>query len=77
MFRRKPDTSERPLCVAEAEECARRVLTIPAESIRAIAQRFVPDGSRAAARRHEERERFRGLASELASLYAVSRKKIC
>ena len=56
-----------PFVVAEAEECAKRLLNSPAESVDArVEQLFAM-----ALGRHPnsvEQERFRGLASELASL---------
>ena len=59
-----------PFVVAEAEECAKRLLSMPAESVDArVGQLFAM-----ALGRHPnsvEQERFRGLASELASLQKV------
>ena len=60
-----------PFVIAEAEECAKRLLTKPAESVDTrVAQLFAE-----ALGRHPtpvERERFRGVALELASLHEVS-----
>jgi hypothetical protein len=64
-----------PFVVAEAEQCAKRLLKSPAESIDArIEQLFAT----ALGRRPNsvEQERFRGLASELASLHRVPREEL-
>jgi len=64
-----------PFVVAEAEECAKRLLTMPADSIDTrVGQLF----EIALGRRPNpvEYERFRGLAAELASLQKVSREEV-
>jgi hypothetical protein len=63
-----------PFVIAEAEECARRLLANPAASVDArVEQLFLT----ALGRRPNsvEQERFRGLASELGSLYQVPREE--
>jgi hypothetical protein len=64
-----------PFVVSEAEECAKHLLSKPAESVDArVRQLFT-----IALRREPssiERDRFRGLASELASLHQVSREDL-
>jgi hypothetical protein len=64
-----------PLVTTMAEECARRLLNRPAESVdaRVEALFFAALGRRPSA---SERERFRGLAAELASLYGVPREEL-
>jgi hypothetical protein len=58
-----------------AEECAKRLLDKPAESVDARVEELFSAtlGRRPGA---SERERFRGLAAELASLYRVPRDEL-
>jgi mono/diheme cytochrome c family protein len=64
-----------PFVIAEAEECAKRLLTTPADSIDGrVGQLFtIVLGRRP---NSVESERFRGLASELASLQKVPREEV-
>ena len=64
-----------PFVVAEAEECAKRLLTMPADSVDTrVGQLF----EIALGRRPNpvEYERFRGLAAELASMQKVPREEV-
>jgi mono/diheme cytochrome c family protein len=64
-----------PFVLAEAEECARRLLSMPAESVDArVGQLFAMALGRQP--NSVEYERFRGLASELASLQKVPREEL-
>jgi hypothetical protein len=64
-----------PFIVAEAEQCAIRLLKQPAASVDARVEHLF----RAALGRRPtdiERERFRGLAGELASLHQIPRDEV-
>ena len=63
-----------PFVIAEAEECARRLLANPAASVDArVEQLFLTVLGRRP--NSVEQERFRGLASEVGSLYQVPREE--
>jgi hypothetical protein len=64
-----------PFVIAEAEECAKRLLNNSVQSIDARVEQLF---AIALGRRPDsvERERFRGLASELASLHKVPREEL-
>ena len=64
-----------PFVIAEAEECARRLLANPAASVDArVEQLFLTVLGRRP--NSVEQERFRGLASEVGSLYQVPREEL-